>query len=141
MCHGSELLTSEEAMNRLREQIKKPQGNKEKKRAESTKKNKKKRKLSSSSEDNEPESPPCMDSDNSEEFWQEIENNTNDENEDIDQTITPTSWVLVEYHTKKTTNHFVGKVTEACDDGWMVKFTRFSKNTFSWPEAVDSDIV
>lgn len=134
------MLTSDEAMNRLREQIKKPQEHKEQKRS-TKRKNKKKRQLSSSSEDNEPESPPCMDSDNSEEFWQELENNTNHENEDVDQSITLTSWVLVAYHTKKTTKHFVGMVTEACDDGWMVKFTRFSKNTFSWPEAVDIDTV
>lgn len=82
-----------------------------------------------------------MDSDNSVDFWQELTNNTNDGDEGVYHTITLTSWVLVEYHTKNTTKHFVGMVTEAYDDGWMIKFPRFSKNTFSWPKVVDIDIV
>lgn len=143
VCPGAELLTSEEAVNRLKEKNKTPKQPKElkqTKKSKSPKKIRKKRITSSSSEDIEPESPPYMDSDNSEEFWQELESNNMDEKENV-QTVTPNSWVLVRYCTKKVIKHFVGLVTKACDDSWIVKFTKFSKNTFSWPKVEDMDTV
>lgn len=142
ICPGSELLTSDEALNRLKEKNKKKTKPEEKtKKTKSSKILKKNRTISSSSEDTEPESPPYVDSDNPEEFWQEFEDANVEDNEDVDQTVALNSWVIVRYCTKKVIKHFVGKVTESCDDGWTVKFTKYSKNTFSWPKVEDMDTV
>lgn len=140
ICPGSEILTSEEAVARLKENNKK-QNNQKKAGASRPAKRNKKRPISSSSEDTEPESPPYMDSDNPEEFLQSFEEANMDINEDVDQTVNPNSWVLVRYCTKKLIKHFVGMVTEPCDDGLTVKFTKFSKNTFSWPKVEDMDTI
>ncbi|KAK4887483.1 hypothetical protein RN001_003754 [Aquatica leii] len=86
VCPGSELLTSEEALDRLKERLKKPQQVKETGQSKPAKRIRKKPSISSSSEDIEPESPPYMDSDNSGEFWREFEDGNMNNTEDVDQT-------------------------------------------------------
>ncbi|KAK4885352.1 hypothetical protein RN001_001623 [Aquatica leii] len=87
VCPGSELLTSEEALDRLKERLKKPQQVKETGQSKPAKRIRKKPSISSSSEDIEPESPPYMDSDNSGEFWREFEDGNMNNTEDVDQTL------------------------------------------------------
>ncbi|KAK4887444.1 hypothetical protein RN001_003715 [Aquatica leii] len=106
----------EEALDRLKERLKKPQQVKETGQSKPAKRIRKKPSISSSSEDIEPESPPYMDSDNSGEFWREFEDGNMNNTEDVDQTVTISSWVLVKYCTKKVIKHFVGMVTESCDE-------------------------
>lgn len=142
VCPGAELLTSEEAVERL----KKEQKEKNKKLEVSGKSKPAKRitkriSISTSSEDMEPASIPYMDSDNSEEYWDELEDAHKNQHEEVDQTVTPNSWVLVRYCTKKVVKHFVGMVSESCEDGFIVRFMKFSKNTFSWPIVEDTDTV
>ncbi|KAK4887403.1 hypothetical protein RN001_003674 [Aquatica leii] len=119
----------EEALDRLKERLKKPQQVKETGQSKPAKRIRKKPSISSSSEDIEPESPAYMDSDNSGEFWREFEDGNMNNTEDVDQTVTISSWVLVKYCTKKVIKHFVGMVTESCDEGAAVilPFTDYEK--------------
>ncbi|KAK4885661.1 hypothetical protein RN001_001932 [Aquatica leii] len=75
-----------EALDRLKERLKKPQQVKETGQSKPAKRIRKKPSISSSSEDIEPESPPYMDSDNSGEFWREFEDGNMNNTEDVDQT-------------------------------------------------------
>jgi hypothetical protein len=51
------------------------------------------------------------------------------------------NWILVKYATKKILKHFIGKILEKTEDGWLVKFTKFTKNKCMWPQIEDVDNV
>lgn len=95
--------------------------------------------VSDSSSESNDELIPYQDSDNDEEFLQEM-HNLEETNEC--QTIEIGKWVLVQYATKKSLKHFVGKVIQKGDcDEWLIRFLRFKKSKFVWPNVHDEDLV
>lgn len=112
------------------------------------KKNQKKRSqkalinVSDESSESNDESIPYQDSDNDEEFLQEMQNLQENLQSKESETIEVDKWVLVQYATKKSLKHFVGKVIGKgeCDD-WLIRFLRFKKSKFIWPNVDDEDLV
>lgn len=96
----------------------------------------------STSSDTDSEVPTYQDSDDPEEFLDELRNSVENDFVDDHGTIEVNRWVLVQYATKKTTKYYVGKVIEKNGaDEWQIKFARFRKNKFIWPNVEDEDIV
>lgn len=137
ICPGSEVLTSEQAVERM-QRIKNDNKPKPKPRAKKGKTSKQKRKQISDSDSDLDEQivAAYIDTDDDMDF-EELLN----ENEDDDIVMKVNSWVLVQYTTKQTVKHFVGQVTENHEDGWLIKFTKFSNDQFVWPKTEDLDTV
>ncbi|KAK9719051.1 Plasma-membrane choline transporter [Popillia japonica] len=96
----------------------------------------------STSSDTDSEVPTYQDSDDPEEFLDELRNSVENDFVDDHGTIEVNRWVLVQYATKKTTKYYVGKVIEKNGaDEWQIKFARFRTNKFIWPNVEDEDIV
>lgn len=131
ICPGSEILTSTQAMDVLNKKIK------------SAKKvqNRTTHLSSSSSEDRS--SPPLQDSDNTDEFLNEILDDDIAQKKYVNENVETSlgCWVLVKYCTKKILKHFVGNVIEKTDGGWVVKFSKPYKNKFVWPKFEDTDTI
>lgn len=60
---------------------------------------------------------------------------------DQDCTLEVNKWVLVQYATKKTIRHYVGQIIEKMEEEWKIKFARFSKGMFIWPQEEDTDSI
>lgn len=68
--------------------------------------------------------------------------NKDDVNEISVQDVKVNSWVLVEYLTKKTVKHYMGKIKSLNNNEAQIKFVRkYKSNNFSWPNIEDCDFV
>lgn len=78
-------------------------------------------------------------------FDDDIDSNaSNSSNEKINNHETPFdgSWVVVEYMSRKTKIHFVGKIVNGDNQlGWEVKFLQKSTKSFIFPKVPDIDVI
>jgi hypothetical protein len=81
-------------------------------------------------------------SDDDEEFLNELENSGENDLEDDNRMIEVDKWVQVQYATKKTLKHYVGRVIEKhYSDAWLIRFVRYRNKKFIWPNVEDEAIV
>jgi hypothetical protein len=146
---GSKVLTSQQVLQRLREneeaaklKCKKKPNPKKSSKPKAPKQPRKTIPNLSSSDEESGKSPDFQESDEDEIFLNELRNSGPDEDPAIlSPNIEINSWVLVKYSTKKSVYHYVGQITGKIDDGWSVKFLKYTKNKFIWPDKIDDDVV
>jgi hypothetical protein len=146
---GSEVLTSQQVLQRLREneeaaklKCKKKPNPKKSSKPKAPKQPRKTIPNLSSSDEESGKSPDFQESDEDEIFLNELRNSGPDEDPAIlSPDIEINSWVLVKYSTKKSVYHYVGQITGKIDDGWSVKFLKYTKNKFIWPDKINDDVV
>ncbi|KAK9708599.1 hypothetical protein QE152_g27124 [Popillia japonica] len=97
--------------------------------------------MSDSSDSEDLEEPKYLESGDSKLEFSNTSDISIQENEETDNCISIDKWVVVQYTTNKTINHFVGQVQGKSGSRWTVKFTRISKNKFVWPTVEDMDDV
>ncbi|KAI4468140.1 hypothetical protein MML48_2g00013261 [Holotrichia oblita] len=104
VCFGSEVLTTNDVLQRLKEKT-------SKNRRESS---------STSSDEDIGTGPRYIESDQSEEFWNDLEEELAPESS-TDSVIGLGKWILVKYCTKKYVKHYIGQIIEKIDLEWKVK--------------------
>ena len=140
---GSEILTKNDVLERLKEKKQKEQ-----KKGKSIKRRKKE--VSSSEEEDEDEIE-YRDSDNEQEFLESLEHEAEIQNQEenyiTSRDLDKDKWVLVKYTSKKMTKHFVGKINKPIEKDWEVKFLkrvlikRADAFKFEWSHGQDLDTI